>query len=143
MKELAAYLLLALSGKATPTADEIKAVLNSVGIESSDEELARLLAAVEGKVRRRSDTSSRNSDRTVVPSSIRRRASTTSLRRAGRSSSTLVAVAVGVQPPRPARLVHPEALRHRRRLRRRRRRRVRFTDLSVSTLAVLVIAPSS
>jgi len=51
MKELAAYLLLALSGKATPSADEVKAVLNSVGIESSEEELARLLAAVEGKVR--------------------------------------------------------------------------------------------
>ena len=50
MKELAAYLLLALAGKATPTSDEVKAVLNSVGIESSDEELSRLLAAVEGKV---------------------------------------------------------------------------------------------
>lgn len=50
MKELAAYLLLVLGGKATPTADEVKAVLNSVGIESSEEELTRLLAAVEGKV---------------------------------------------------------------------------------------------
>lgn len=49
MKELAAFLLLSLAGKSA-TADEIKAVLNSVGIESSDEEVSRLLAAVEGKV---------------------------------------------------------------------------------------------
>lgn len=50
MKELAAFLLLSLAGKSA-TGDEIKAVLNSVGIESSDEEVSRLLAAVEGKVR--------------------------------------------------------------------------------------------
>ena len=51
MKELAAYLMLALAGNASPSSDEVKAVLTSVGIESSDDDLSRLLAAVEGKVR--------------------------------------------------------------------------------------------
>jgi large subunit ribosomal protein LP2 len=51
MKELAAYLLLVLGGKAQPTGDEVKAVLNRVGVEASDEDLTRMLEAVEGKVR--------------------------------------------------------------------------------------------
>ena len=48
MKELAAYLLLVLSG-ATPSGDKVKEVLSSVGIEASDEELTRLTTSLEGK----------------------------------------------------------------------------------------------
>lgn len=50
MKYLATYLLAILGGVATPGADDIKKLLNSVNIESNDEEIAALLAAVEGKV---------------------------------------------------------------------------------------------
>ena len=49
MKELAAYLLLVLSGNATPSNDDVKGVLSSVGIEASDEELTRLTTSLEGK----------------------------------------------------------------------------------------------
>lgn len=45
MKELAAYLLLVLGGQ-TPSADKIKEVLTSVGVETSDEELARLTTSL-------------------------------------------------------------------------------------------------
>ena len=48
MKELAAYLLLTLAGT-TPSADKIKETLSSVSIESSDEEITRLLSSLEGK----------------------------------------------------------------------------------------------
>jgi hypothetical protein len=50
MKELAAYLLLVLGGKAQPSSDDVKAVLTSIGAEASEEELSRVLTAVEGKV---------------------------------------------------------------------------------------------
>ena len=49
MKELAAYLLLVLSGNASPSADDVKGVLSSVGIESSDDEVSKIAASLEGK----------------------------------------------------------------------------------------------
>ncbi|KAH3678418.1 hypothetical protein WICMUC_001435 [Wickerhamomyces mucosus] len=47
-KYLAAYLLLNASG-ATPSADSIKTVLESVGIEVEDEQVSTLLSSLEGK----------------------------------------------------------------------------------------------
>ena len=49
MKHLAAYLLLTLGGKTSPTAEDIKAVLASVGCETDDDRVATLLKEVEGK----------------------------------------------------------------------------------------------
>ncbi|AEO54369.1 hypothetical protein MYCTH_2313790 [Thermothelomyces thermophilus ATCC 42464] len=49
MKHLAAYLLLGLGGNASPSADDIKGVLSSVGIEADDERLQKLLSELEGK----------------------------------------------------------------------------------------------
>lgn len=49
MKHLAAYLLLNLAGNATPSADDIKEVLGSVGIEPDTERLDKLLSELEGK----------------------------------------------------------------------------------------------
>ncbi|KKY24935.1 putative 60s acidic ribosomal protein p2 [Phaeomoniella chlamydospora] len=49
MKHLAAYLLLGLAGKTSPSADEIKAVLESVGIDADQERLDKLLSELEGK----------------------------------------------------------------------------------------------
>ncbi|EAQ89243.1 hypothetical protein CHGG_05862 [Chaetomium globosum CBS 148.51] len=49
MKHLAAYLLLGLGGNASPSAADIKAVLESVGIEADDERLEKLLSELEGK----------------------------------------------------------------------------------------------
>lgn len=49
MKHLAAYLLLQLGGNASPTADNIKDVLNSVGAEVDEERLSSLLKELEGK----------------------------------------------------------------------------------------------
>lgn len=48
MKYLAAYLLLNAAGT-TPTADSIKTVLESVGIEVEDEKASGLLTVLEGK----------------------------------------------------------------------------------------------
>lgn len=50
MKHLAAYLLLGLGGNTSPTAADIKATLDSVGIEADDERLDKLLEELEGKV---------------------------------------------------------------------------------------------
>lgn len=47
-KYLAAYLLLNAAGS-TPSADSIKTVLGSVGIEVEDEQVSTLLASLEGK----------------------------------------------------------------------------------------------
>ena len=52
MKHLAAYLLLVLGGK-DATAEAIKDLLSKASIETDDEDIERLLKAVEGKVRRR------------------------------------------------------------------------------------------
>ena len=49
MKHLAAYLLLGLGGNSAPSADDIKEVLSSVGIESDDKRLKQLLSELDGK----------------------------------------------------------------------------------------------
>ncbi|KAL2153971.1 hypothetical protein VTH82DRAFT_2647 [Thermothelomyces myriococcoides] len=49
MKHLAAYLLLGLGGNTSPSADDIKGVLSSVGVEADDERLEKLLSELEGK----------------------------------------------------------------------------------------------
>ncbi|KAL2759117.1 hypothetical protein ACRALDRAFT_1055742 [Sodiomyces alcalophilus JCM 7366] len=49
MKHLAAYLLLGLGGNASPTADDIKTVLESVGIEADEERVEKLIAELDGK----------------------------------------------------------------------------------------------
>lgn len=49
MKYLAAYLLLALAGNNTPSAEDIKSVLSAVGIDAEEERLQKLLAELEGK----------------------------------------------------------------------------------------------
>ncbi|CAK7565722.1 MAG: 60S acidic ribosomal protein P2 [Sporothrix epigloea] len=49
MKHLAAYLLLTLGGNASPSAADIKTVLESVGIEADDERLSTLLSELKGK----------------------------------------------------------------------------------------------
>ncbi|KAK5117531.1 60S acidic ribosomal protein P2 [Meristemomyces frigidus] len=49
MKHLAAYLLLGLAGNTSPSAEDIKEVLSSVGIEVEDDRLALLLKELEGK----------------------------------------------------------------------------------------------
>ncbi|CCF57775.1 hypothetical protein KAFR_0D01290 [Kazachstania africana CBS 2517] len=48
MKYLAAYLLLNAAGSA-PNAENVKAVLSSVGIEIEDDKVSSLLSALEGK----------------------------------------------------------------------------------------------
>lgn len=49
MKHLAAYLLLTLGGNASPSAADIKAVLESVGIEADDSRLENLISELKGK----------------------------------------------------------------------------------------------
>ncbi|KAI0197616.1 60s acidic ribosomal protein-domain-containing protein [Astrocystis sublimbata] len=49
MKHLAAYLLLGLAGNSSPSAKDVKKVLDSVGIETDDERLKSLLSELEGK----------------------------------------------------------------------------------------------
>ncbi|THH09915.1 hypothetical protein EW145_g1674 [Phellinidium pouzarii] len=49
MRYIAAYLLLQIGGKAAPTADDIKGVLSSVGIDSDEERLSKLLSELKGK----------------------------------------------------------------------------------------------
>ncbi len=49
MKHLAAYLLLGLAGNASPSASDVKTVLESVGIEADDERLQKLLSELKGK----------------------------------------------------------------------------------------------
>jgi large subunit ribosomal protein LP2 len=49
MKHLAAYLLLTLGGNSSPSAKDIKGVLESVGIEADDERLNTLLSELKGK----------------------------------------------------------------------------------------------
>ena len=49
MKHLAAYLLLGLGGNTAPTADDVKAVLESVGIEADESRLETLISELEGK----------------------------------------------------------------------------------------------
>ncbi len=49
MKHLAAYLLLGLSGNTSPSADDIKGVLSSVGIDADEDRLKSLLSELDGK----------------------------------------------------------------------------------------------
>lgn len=49
MKHLAAYLLLGLGGNSSPSAEDIKSVLESVGIEADQERLDKLISELEGK----------------------------------------------------------------------------------------------
>ena len=49
MKHLAAYLLLTLGGNSSPSAEDIKEVLESVGIEADDDRLNTLLSELKGK----------------------------------------------------------------------------------------------
>eukprot|EP00924_Labyrinthula_sp_SR-Ha-C_P015137 augustus_masked-scaffold_9-processed-gene-9.50-mRNA-1 protein AED:0.43 eAED:0.44 QI:0/-1/0/1/-1/1/1/0/113 len=49
MKYLSAYMLLSLSGKAAPTADEVKNVLGSVEAEVEEEQLSLIMGKLEGK----------------------------------------------------------------------------------------------
>ncbi|KAJ4891141.1 hypothetical protein Rs2_30889 [Raphanus sativus] len=49
MKVVAAYLLAALSGKASPTSADVKSILGSVGCESEDSQIELLLKEVNGK----------------------------------------------------------------------------------------------
>ncbi|EAU34891.1 predicted protein [Aspergillus terreus NIH2624] len=49
MKHLAAFLLLGLAGNTSPSAEDIKAVLSSVGIDADEERLGQLLKELEGK----------------------------------------------------------------------------------------------
>lgn len=49
MKHLAAYLLLGLGGNTSPSASDVKGVLDSVGIEADDERLDKLIEELQGK----------------------------------------------------------------------------------------------
>ncbi|CAB4253739.1 similar to Saccharomyces cerevisiae YDR382W RPP2B Ribosomal protein P2 beta [Maudiozyma barnettii] len=49
MKYLAAYLLLVQGGNTTPSAADIKTVVESVGIEADDSRISELLSSLEGK----------------------------------------------------------------------------------------------
>ena len=49
MKHLAAYLLLGLGGNTSPSAKDIKGVLESVGIDADDERLDKLISELDGK----------------------------------------------------------------------------------------------
>lgn len=49
MKHLAAYLLLGLGGNTSPSAADIKKVLDSVGIEADDSRLKALISELKGK----------------------------------------------------------------------------------------------
>ena len=49
MKHLAAYLLLGLGGNTSPSAGDIKAVLDSVGIEADEDRLDKLISELKDK----------------------------------------------------------------------------------------------
>lgn len=49
MRYLGAYLLLQIGGNASPSADDIKKVLDAVGIECEDERVEKLLSELDGK----------------------------------------------------------------------------------------------
>lgn len=49
MKHLAAYLLLGLGGNTSPSAEDIKGVLESVGIDADEDRLEKLIKELEGK----------------------------------------------------------------------------------------------
>ena len=49
MRYIAAYLLLQIGGNASPSAEDIKKVLEAVGIESEEDRLEKLISELEGK----------------------------------------------------------------------------------------------
>ncbi|EST08868.1 Ribosomal protein L10/L12 [Kalmanozyma brasiliensis GHG001] len=49
MKHIAAYLLLTLGGKESPSAADIKSLLETVGIEAESERLDKLIEELQGK----------------------------------------------------------------------------------------------
>ncbi|KAK4689130.1 large subunit ribosomal protein LP2, partial [Tremellales sp. Uapishka_1] len=49
MKLIAAYLLLQIGGNASPSAADIKALLEVVGIEAEEDRLSKLISELEGK----------------------------------------------------------------------------------------------
>lgn len=49
MKHLAAYLLLGLAGNTSPSAKDIKGVLDAAGITADDERLEKLIGELKGK----------------------------------------------------------------------------------------------
>ena len=49
MRYLAAYLLLQIGGNASPSADDIKKLIGTVGIEADDERLDKLISELNGK----------------------------------------------------------------------------------------------
>ncbi|KAE8711471.1 60S acidic ribosomal protein P2-1 [Hibiscus syriacus] len=49
MKVVAAFLLAVLGGNTSPTADDLKAILGSVGAEADDDKIEMLLSEVKGK----------------------------------------------------------------------------------------------
>ena len=49
MKHLAAYLLLGVGGNTSPSANDIKGILSSVGVEADDKRLEKLLEELKGK----------------------------------------------------------------------------------------------
>ena len=49
MRHIAAYLLLQLGGNASPSAGDIKKLLDVVGIEADDSRLDKLVSELEGK----------------------------------------------------------------------------------------------
>ncbi|KAI9464196.1 ribosomal protein 60S [Boletus coccyginus] len=49
MRHLAAYLLLQIGGNASPSAEDVRKVLDSVGIEADDDRLEKLISELEGK----------------------------------------------------------------------------------------------
>ena len=49
MKHLAAYLLLGLGGNTSPSASDVKGVLESVGIDADEDRLDKLISELKGK----------------------------------------------------------------------------------------------
>ena len=49
MKHLAAYLLLGLAGNTSPSASDVKGVLESVGIDADEARLDKLISELKGK----------------------------------------------------------------------------------------------
>ena len=49
MKHIAAFLLLSLAKESAPTADDVKGLLSTVGIEADAERLDKLVAELDGK----------------------------------------------------------------------------------------------
>ncbi|XP_061688651.1 60S acidic ribosomal protein P2 [Syngnathoides biaculeatus] len=49
MRYVAAYLLAVLGGNSSPSAKDIKAILGSVGIETDDERLKKVISELQGK----------------------------------------------------------------------------------------------